>query len=53
MCVVSVFKAVGLKSADLGGQSDPFCVLELVNNRVQTHTEYKTLHPEWNKVFTL
>lgn len=49
--LVKVFKAEGLKSADLGGQSDPFCVLELVNNRVQTHTEYKTLNPEWNKVF--
>ncbi|XP_070206098.1 multiple C2 and transmembrane domain-containing protein 1-like isoform X2 [Littorina saxatilis] len=49
---VKVFKATGLKSADIGGQSDPFCVLELVNARVQTHTEYKTLNPEWNKVFT-
>ena len=48
-----VFKANGLRSADLGGHSDPFCVLELVNARVQTHTEYKTLNPEWNKVFTL
>uniref|UniRef100_A0A673A0D1 Multiple C2 and transmembrane domain-containing protein 2-like n=1 Tax=Sphaeramia orbicularis TaxID=375764 RepID=A0A673A0D1_9TELE len=31
---------------------DPFCVLELENDRLQTHTVYKTLHPEWNKVFT-
>ncbi|XP_025076641.1 multiple C2 and transmembrane domain-containing protein 1-like isoform X4 [Pomacea canaliculata] len=49
---VIVYRAVGLKSADFGGQSDPFCVLELVNARVQTHTEYKTLNPEWSKVFT-
>ncbi|KAL8566338.1 hypothetical protein ACOMHN_030538 [Nucella lapillus] len=49
---MKVFKANGLKSADIGGNSDPFCVLELVNARVQTHTEYKTLHPEWNKVFS-
>ncbi|KAK7479696.1 hypothetical protein BaRGS_00029072, partial [Batillaria attramentaria] len=49
---IKVFKAVGLKSMDIGGHSDPFCVLELVNARVQTHTEYKTLNPEWNKVFT-
>lgn len=49
--VVKVFKAQGLASADLGGKSDPFCVLELVNSRLQTHTEYKTLSPEWNKIF--
>lgn len=49
----TVFRAHGLQAADFGGLSDPFCVLELVNDRVQTHTEYKTLNPEWNKVFTL
>lgn len=35
------------------GKSDPFCVLELNNDRLQTHTVYKNLSPEWNKVFTL
>ncbi|XP_022662645.1 multiple C2 and transmembrane domain-containing protein 1-like isoform X3 [Varroa destructor] len=49
--VVKVFKAMGLTAADIGGKSDPFCVLELVNTRLQTHTEYKTLCPEWNKIF--
>ncbi|XP_014664706.1 PREDICTED: multiple C2 and transmembrane domain-containing protein 1-like isoform X2 [Priapulus caudatus] len=49
---VKVFKARDLAAADLGGKSDPFCVLELVNARLQTHTEYKTLTPEWNKIFT-
>lgn len=49
----SVFKAQGLAAADIGGKSDPFAVLELVNARLQTHTEYKTLNPEWNKMFTL
>ncbi|KAJ1361380.1 hypothetical protein KIN20_020611 [Parelaphostrongylus tenuis] len=37
---------------DIGGKSDPFAVLELVNTRLQTHTEYKTLNPQWNKLFT-
>ena len=46
-------KAQGLAAADIGGKSDPFCVLELVNDRLQTQTEYKTLFPEWDKVFTL
>lgn len=50
---VKVFGATGLASADLGGKSDPFCVLELVNARLQTQTEYKTLMPNWNKIFTL
>ncbi|XP_074651718.1 multiple C2 and transmembrane domain-containing protein 1-like isoform X2 [Tubulanus polymorphus] len=47
-----VFKAQSLASADIGGKSDPFCVLEVVNARRQTHTEYKTLCPEWGKIFT-
>lgn len=50
---VRVYRAVGLTSADLCGKSDPFCVLELVNARLQTHTEYKTLAPNWDKIFTL
>ncbi|XP_036357615.1 multiple C2 and transmembrane domain-containing protein 1 isoform X3 [Octopus sinensis] len=49
---VKVFKAQGLLSADIGGKSDPFCVVELVNSRLQTQTEYKTLNPQWNKIFT-
>lgn len=50
---VSVIKAQGVAAADIGGKSDPYCVLELVNARLQTQTEYKTLSPEWGKVFTL
>lgn len=50
---VQVFRAQGLAAADLGGKSDPFCVLELVNARLQTQTEYKTLAPNWQKIFTL
>ncbi|XP_056317043.1 multiple C2 and transmembrane domain-containing protein 2 isoform X2 [Danio aesculapii] len=49
---VKVIKATDLTAADLNGKSDPFCVLELGNNRLQTHTVYKSLNPEWNKVFT-
>jgi hypothetical protein len=48
-----VLRAHDLRAADIGGKSDPYCVLELVNDRLQTHTEYKTLFPEWGKVFTL
>ena len=47
--MVKVIKAEDLLAADFSGKSDPFCVLELVNNRLQTNTEYKTLDPCWNK----
>lgn len=49
---MKVFRASGLAAADLGGKSDPFCVLELGNARLQTQTEYKTLSPNWQKIFT-
>ncbi|XP_036133765.1 multiple C2 and transmembrane domain-containing protein 2 isoform X2 [Molossus molossus] len=49
---VKVLKAVDLLAADFSGKSDPFCLLELGNDQLQTHTIYKTLNPEWNKVFT-
>ncbi|GAB5572193.1 multiple C2 and transmembrane domain-containing protein 2 isoform X1 [Prionailurus iriomotensis] len=41
-----------LSSGFLRRKSDPFCLLELGNDRLQTHTIYKNLNPEWNKVFT-
>ena len=50
---VKVLRARGLAAADLNGRSDPFCVLQLVNQRRQTQTVYKTLEPYWNKVFSL
>lgn len=49
---VKVMRAEGLMAADVTGKSDPFCVLELNNDRLRTHTVYKNLNPEWNKVFT-
>nr|XP_019935884.1 PREDICTED: multiple C2 and transmembrane domain-containing protein 2-like isoform X2 [Paralichthys olivaceus] len=49
---VKVIKAADVLAADLNGKSDPFCVLELGNDRLQSHTIYKSLHPEWNQVFT-
>uniref|UniRef100_A0A3Q2TX56 Multiple C2 and transmembrane domain-containing protein 2 n=1 Tax=Fundulus heteroclitus TaxID=8078 RepID=A0A3Q2TX56_FUNHE len=50
---IKVIKASDLIAADLNGKSDPYCVLELGNDRLQTHTVYKNLNPEWNQVFTL
>lgn len=49
----TVHRAENLASADINGKSDPFCVLELVNERLRTSTDYKTLSPVWNKLFKL
>ncbi|XP_028829640.1 multiple C2 and transmembrane domain-containing protein 1 isoform X3 [Denticeps clupeoides] len=49
---IKVIRAEGLLAADVTGKSDPFCVVELCNDRLKTHTVYKNLSPEWNKVFT-
>ncbi|KRY33901.1 Multiple C2 and transmembrane domain-containing protein 2 [Trichinella spiralis] len=49
--IITVCRAKGLAAANIGGKSDPFCVLEMVNTRFQTRTEYKTVNPEWNKTF--
>ncbi|XP_059949143.1 multiple C2 and transmembrane domain-containing protein 1 isoform X1 [Mesoplodon densirostris] len=49
---VKVIRAEGLMATDVTGKSDPFCVVELNNDRLLTHTVYKNLNPEWNKVFT-
>ncbi|XP_040478022.1 multiple C2 and transmembrane domain-containing protein 1 isoform X11 [Ursus maritimus] len=49
---VKVIRAEGLMVADVTGKSDPFCVVELNNDRLLTHTVYKNLNPEWNKIFT-
>jgi Ca2+-dependent lipid-binding protein len=35
LLTVKVYEAQGLAALDIGGKSDPFCVLELVNARLQ------------------
>ena len=50
---ITIVRAENLTAADLGGKSDPFAVVELGNERLRTHTVYKTLFPEWNKTFDL
>ncbi|XP_058244091.1 multiple C2 and transmembrane domain-containing protein 2 isoform X2 [Hemibagrus wyckioides] len=50
---VKVLRATDLSSTDLNGKSDPFCVLELGNSKLQTQTIYKTLNPEWRTAFTV
>ncbi|XP_038124743.1 multiple C2 and transmembrane domain-containing protein 2 [Cyprinodon tularosa] len=33
-------------------KTNSFCVIELGNCKLQTHTVYRTVNPEWNKTFT-
>ncbi|XP_062246630.1 multiple C2 and transmembrane domain-containing protein 2 isoform X2 [Platichthys flesus] len=49
---VKVIKANDLPPTDLNGKSNPLCVIELGNSKLQTHTVYKTVNPEWNKALT-
>uniref|UniRef100_A0A803J603 Multiple C2 domains, transmembrane 1 n=1 Tax=Xenopus tropicalis TaxID=8364 RepID=A0A803J603_XENTR len=49
---VKIVRAEGLMAADVTGKSDPFCVVEVNNDRLMTQTVYKNLNPEWNKVFS-
>ncbi|BHF63502.1 Multiple C2 and transmembrane domain-containing protein 2 [Sparganum proliferum] len=48
---VRVIAAADLEAKDLNGKSDPYCVLDLLNMRVQTQTIEKTCSPRWNKTF--
>ena len=50
---IKIFSAKGLMAADLGGKSDPYAILELDNLRRQTHIEYKTVAPVWNRVLIM
>uniref|UniRef100_UPI0037E9A0C6 multiple C2 and transmembrane domain-containing protein 2 isoform X2 n=1 Tax=Semicossyphus pulcher TaxID=241346 RepID=UPI0037E9A0C6 len=49
---VKVIRANDLPATDLNGKSNPICVVELGNGKLQTHTVYKTVNPEWHKAFT-
>nr|VZI50336.1 unnamed protein product [Spirometra erinaceieuropaei] len=48
---VRVIAAADLEAKDLNGKSDPYCVLDLLNMRVQTQTIEKTRSPRWDKTF--
>ncbi|XP_028159488.1 multiple C2 and transmembrane domain-containing protein-like isoform X2 [Ostrinia furnacalis] len=49
--LVTVHGARGLSALGLGGGADAYCVLELDNCRVQTHTVPATNEPNWNKTY--
>ncbi|KAH6630926.1 phosphatidylserine decarboxylase-domain-containing protein [Chaetomium sp. MPI-SDFR-AT-0129] len=46
---VVIMRARNLAAKDRGGTSDPYLVLTLGDSKHITHTESKTLNPEWNE----
>ncbi|KAI5634767.1 c2 domain-containing protein [Phthorimaea operculella] len=48
---VTVHGARGLSALGLSGKADAYCVLELDNSRVQTHTVRCSCEPNWNKTY--
>ncbi|CAH0722602.1 unnamed protein product, partial [Brenthis ino] len=49
---VTVHGARGLSALNISGNVNAFCILELDNARIQTHTIRGTSEPNWNKNFT-
>ncbi|XP_059049111.1 multiple C2 and transmembrane domain-containing protein-like isoform X2 [Achroia grisella] len=49
--LVTVYGAKGL-GLGISGKADAYCVLELDNCRVQTHTDRATSEPNWNKTYS-
>ncbi|XP_053602031.1 multiple C2 and transmembrane domain-containing protein-like isoform X2 [Plodia interpunctella] len=48
---VTVHSAKGLSAFGISGKTDAYCVLELDNSRVQTHTVRGTSDPRWGKTY--
>ena len=44
-----VYRAKGLVAADMGGTSDPYCVLELDNTRVTKRTQIEHFSISWKE----
>lgn len=49
--LVTVVGGRDLKSCDLNGLSDPYCVLSLGATKCKTKPQEKTLYPRWNEKF--
>lgn len=49
---VRVIEARDLLAKDMNGLSDPYTILQIEGQRIQTKTIEKTLNPVWNESFT-
>jgi Ca2+-dependent lipid-binding protein len=49
---VHVVEARDLKPMDMDGTSDPYVVLQIEDQRIETNYKKSTLQPVWNESFT-
>jgi Ca2+-dependent lipid-binding protein len=49
---VHVVEARDLKPMDMDGTSDPYVILEIEDQRIETNYKQQTLSPVWNESFT-
>jgi len=49
----TVIEAEQLLAMDLGGSSDPFCVISFGPQTYRTGVEHRTLAPKWNQVWVM
>lgn len=49
---VHVVEARDLKPMDMEGVSDPYVILEIEDQRIETNYKKSTLAPVWNESFT-
>lgn len=49
---VRVIQACDLVPMDYGGTSDPYCILEVGDEIIETTAKQKTLNPRWDESFS-
>lgn len=52
MLTVTVMEAKDLKAMDYGGTSDPYAILKLSQQQVETSYIKNTLNPVWDETYT-
>ncbi|KAL6071210.1 RPS6 protein kinase [Balamuthia mandrillaris] len=49
---VTAVEGSSLAAKDMGGTSDPYCILSVDGQKAKTKVKKKTLDPKWNETFT-
>jgi hypothetical protein len=52
LLTVKVIQAADLIPQDMGGTSDPYCILECGDSVIETSVKLKTLNPRWDESFS-
>lgn len=51
-CRLAVIAGRNLTSMDVGGKSDPYCILSVGEEEAKTVVQYNTVNPQWNASFS-